>query len=316
MKKLTIVLTAFFLVISMGLSAQDLNDAGKSYNKGLELTKENKPMEAIEEYRECAEIAGELGDVGEGLKTKAETQISSLYMKLGIDAYKAKGYDTAISLFLLSAEYSIAIGKPEVTAKADNYIATTYVAKGNGLYKEKKYEDAITSFTKALEYNPEFFKAYYGQAICYNKTEQTEELEAAIKKVIEFGGEDKTVEKAKRLGGTYFLNLSGTAIQKESYREAAMMAKKSIEYNYLNPTAYYYQALSCNNFESWDEAIKAAEFGLKTEQEDKSNMYFELGRAYEGKGELEKACKAYADVSGGPNVEAAKYQRNTVLKCN
>lgn len=316
MKKLTIILTVSFLVFAMGLSAQDLNDAGKAYNKGIELSKENKTMEAIEKYQKCADIAAELGDVGEGLKTKAETQILSLYMKLGIDAYKAKEYDTAISLFKLSADYSSAIGNTESTAKADNYIATSYVAKGNGLYKEKKYDDAIESFTTALDYNPDFFKAYYGQAICYNKAGKTEEFEAAVNKVVELGGEDKTVEKAKRLAGTYFLNLSGEAIKKESYREAAMMAKKSIEYNYLEPTAYYYQALSCNNFESWDEAIKAAELGMKAEKGDQSNLYFELGRAYEGQGNVEKACEAYGSVTGGPNVDAANYQRTTVLSCN
>ena len=65
MKKLTIVLTVFFLVFTMGLSAQDLNDAGKAYNQGIELTKENKTMEAIEKYQKCADIASELGDVGE-----------------------------------------------------------------------------------------------------------------------------------------------------------------------------------------------------------------------------------------------------------
>ena len=316
MKKLTIVLTAFFLMFTMGLSAQDLNDAGKAYNKGIGFTKENKTMEAIEAYQKSASIAGELGDVGEGLKLKAETQVSSLYMKLGIDAYKAKQYDTAVSLFLLSAEYANSIGKTESASKANNYIATSFTARGNGLYKEKNYEDALSSFMKALEYNPKFLKAYYGMAICYNKTENTEGLEKAVNIVIELGGEDKNVEKAKNLAANHFLNLSGKAIQKESFREASMMAKKCLEYNYLETTAYYYQALSNNNLENWDEAISAAELGVKAEKEDKSNLYFELGRAYEGKGDATKACDAYKGVTSGPNVDAANYQRATVLSCN
>lgn len=315
MKKLTIVLTAFFLIFSMGLSAQDLNDAGKAYNEGISLAKENKTMEAIESYQECAIICSELGDIGEGLKLKAETQVSSLYMKLGIDAYKAKDYDTAVSLFILSAEHANSVGKTETAKKANNYIATSYAARGNSLYKEKKYDDAIGSFMTALEYNPDYFKAYYGLAICYNKTENTEGMEEAVNKVIELGGEDRTVEKAKTLAANYYLNLSGKAIQKESFREAAMMAKKCIEYNYLEPTAYYYQALSNNNLENWDEAISAATLGMKAEQEDKSNLYFEMGRAYEGKGDATKACDAYKSVTSGPNVDAANYQRSTVLSC-
>ena len=104
MKKLTIVLTGLVMMFALGLNAQDLNDAGKAYNKGIELAKDNKTMEAIKSYQKCADISAELGDVGEGLKNKAESQISSLYMKLGIDAYKAKDQDTAIALFKLSKQ--------------------------------------------------------------------------------------------------------------------------------------------------------------------------------------------------------------------
>jgi tetratricopeptide (TPR) repeat protein len=141
-------------------------------------------------------------------------------------------------------------------------------------------------------------------------------METAIQKVITIGGDEKTVERAKNVAANYYLNLSAEAIKKESYREGSMMAKKSIEYNYLEPAAYYYQALSNNYMENWDEAIKAAQTGMKPDQDDKSNLYFELGRAYQGKGDQEKACEAYSKVSGGPNLDAANYQRNTVLKCN
>ena len=92
MKKLSIIITTFLFIFGMSLTAQDLNDAGKAYNEGITLAKENKTMEAIAAYQECADISKELGDVGEGLKIKAETQISSLYLKLGLDAYKAKEY--------------------------------------------------------------------------------------------------------------------------------------------------------------------------------------------------------------------------------
>lgn len=315
MKKLTILITAFIISLSAGLTAQDLNDAGEAYNDAIALTKENKTMEAIQSFQESADICSELGEVGEGLKIKAETQIASLYMKLGIDAYKAKEFDTAISLFGSSQQYAYNVGKADLADKAAGYIATTYAALGNGLYKEKSYEQALTKFDKAIEYKPEYFKAYYGKAICYNKLDNTEGLEEAVNKVIEYGGDDKTVEKAKTLAANYFLNLSGKALQKESYREAAMMAKKCIEYNYLEATAYYYQALSNNSLGNWDEAISAAETGMKAEKGDKSNLYFELGRAFEGKGNVEKACEAYGNVTGGPNMDAANYQRKTVLNC-
>lgn len=316
MKKLTIILTAFLLLFGLSISAQDLNDAGKAYNEGIEFAKENNTMEAIAAYQECADISKELGDVGEGLKVKAETQISSLYLKLGLDSYKAKEYDTAISLFTVSGEYADKVNKPKSAAKARTYIAATYTAKGNAAVKEKKYEDALANFSKGLEYNPKYFKAYYGMAICYSKQDESTKMEEAVNKVVELGGEDKVVEKAKTLAANHYLNLSGTCIQKESYNEASMMAKKCIEFNPMESTAYYYQALANNNLGNFDQAIAAIQTGMKAEQEDKSNLYFELGRAYEGKGETVQACDAYKGVVSGPNVTAANYQRTTVLSCN
>lgn len=316
MKKLTIVLTVFLIVCSQSLTAQNLNAAGKEYNKGISFAKENNHIKAIESYQECAVICEELGEIGEGLMIKAQNKISSLYMKLGIDAFKAKDYDTAISYFSLSTNYAEKTGDSDNVKKANNYTATSYTAKGNSLYKGKKYEDAIGNFNTALEYNSEYLKAHYGLALCYNKTGNTEGLEESVNKVIELGGEDKNVKKAKTLASKYFLNLSGKALQIESYGEASMMAKKSIEYDYMESIAYYYQALANNSLGNWDEAIKAAQTGMKAEQEDKSNLFFELGRAYEGKGDIPKACESYGKVTGGPNVDAANYQRTTVLNCN
>ncbi len=315
MKKLTIVLTALFMVLSLAMSAQDLNDAGKAYNKGIELAKDNKTMEAIASYQKCADISSELGDLGEGLKIKAENQISALYMKLGIDAFKAKEHDTAVSLFKLSKEYADLNKDKDQSEKATDLIATTYYAKGNDLVKSKQYENAIPVYQQSLEYSPEYFKSYYGLAICYSKTEDTQALEAAVDNVIKFGGEDDVVEKARSIAATHFLNLSGKALQAGSNGEAAMMAKKCIQYDYMQSLAYYYQATAQNNLKNYDEAIAAATTGMKAEQDDKSNLYFELGRAYEGKGDAQMACESYSKVTSGPNVEAANYQRNQVLKC-
>lgn len=316
MKKLTIILTAFFLTISLGLLAQDMNEAGQAYNEGIGLAKENKTAEAIASYQKCADICAGLGEDGAELQEKAETQITSLYLKQGIDAYKAKRYDDAIASFKLSAEYAEKVNKAKSVSKAKSYIAATYTAKGNSFVKEKSYEEALASFKEAVAVKPKYFKAYYGMAIAYNKTDQAESMEEAVNKVVEYGGDDKVVAKAISLAATYYLNLSATYLQKESFNEASMMAKKAIEFNEQEGMAYYYQALADNNRGQYDEAVKIAMKGLTIEGADMSNLYFELGRAHENKGDAQKACEAYKKVNDGPNVDAANYQRTTVLKCN
>ena len=100
MKKITIVLSIVLMTFATGLLAQNLNSAGKAYNKGIELAGEGKTMEAIESYNKCAEICAELGEVGEGLKIKAETQVTNLYMNMGVEQLKAKKYDSAVVLLV------------------------------------------------------------------------------------------------------------------------------------------------------------------------------------------------------------------------
>ncbi len=141
-------------------------------------------------------------------------------------------------------------------------------------------------------------------------------LEESVKKVEEYSSDEQLKAKAKLAAGKYFLKVCGDAIQEENYSIATMMADRSIQYNKEDPTAFYYLALASNAQANWVNAQKAAMKAISFEQEDQSNYYFELGRAYEGQGDTEKACEAYSNVTEGPNTEAAKYQRNQVLHCN
>ena len=93
------------------------------------------------------------------------------------------------------------------------------------------------------------------------------------------------------------------------------MAEKSLQYNPDNAQAFYVLALAYNEQENWGNAVKAAEKSVSYEGEDKSSYYFELGRAYEGMEDKDKACEAYAKVTKGPNKDAAAYQRVNVLRC-
>jgi hypothetical protein len=75
-------------------------------------------------------------------------------------------------------------------------------------------------------------------------------------------------------------------------------------------------AIAYNGESKWDDAITAANKALELETADKSDIHFELGKSYEGKGDGAAACQSYKSVTGGANVSAAKYQIEQVLKCN
>ncbi len=69
------------------------------------------------------------------------------------------------------------------------------------------------------------------------------------------------------------------------------------------------------SLKKWDAAIASTKKALSLQTNDKSDIYFTLGQAYQGKHENTAACSAFKHVLKGPNVAAAKYQRAQVLKC-
>ena len=71
-----------------------------------------------------------------------------------------------------------------------------------------------------------------------------------------------------------------------------------------------------NQEKAYSKAIEAANKALELNEGDKSDIYFEIGQAQEGKGNTAGACSAYKKVTGGNNIETAKYQMTTVLKCS
>ncbi len=88
-----------------------------------------------------------------------------------------------------------------------------------------------------------------------------------------------------------------------------------MKYQAGSADTYYYLAIAYNKTKAYSKAIEAANKALGMKEGDKSDIYFELGQALQGKGDASGACGAYKKVSTGPNVDAAKYQVEQILKC-
>lgn len=312
--------TALVVVLSVFMSwtfGQSLNDAGMAFNEGIRLSKEEDVKGALMAYENCIVICDSLGVEGDELKTKSQNQIVSIHTNLGTKAYKAKKPNAAIYHLKDALSYAEASGNAEGVAKAKKYLGYSYTYWGNVNLKEEAYDKAIENFNEAINYAPESIKAYYGMGVAYLKTDDGDKMKASMDKVIAMGKEDdKTVAKAKSVAGKYYLSKSGKLLEKLKYKEAIQVLNTSMEYISDNANTYYYLTLAYNNTNAFDKAIEVGEKGLVLASESPFNQYFELGRAYEGQGEKKKACENYKKVTEGPNVEAAKYERETVLKCN
>jgi tetratricopeptide (TPR) repeat protein len=316
MKRIKIIAMLMMMSLAINLSAQTLDEAGAAFNQGIQFSKDLKYAEAIKSYEQTINICTQLGDTAMDLQLKAEQQLPGTYFNLAKGLFDAKNYMEAIPNFEKAAENADKMGETKTADASRTYLAGIYTSLGNADLKAEILDPAIEKYNKALSYKPGYYKAYYGLGLVYKKQENLPLMKEALDKVISMAGDDaKTIGNAKDAATSAFQKAGAVALQANKYSIAVENLTVSLEYNNAEPRTYYYLSIANNGLSKWDDAITAANKALELQTEDKSDIYFELGKSSEGKGDAITACDFYKKVTAGNNVPAAKYQMETVLKC-
>lgn len=310
------VLITFMMGLSVNAFSQSMNEAGDAFNKGIQQASAGNVDAAIDAYEKTVSIADQLGGEGMDLKFKAQQQLAKLYLNSGLNNYKAKKFSTAEKDLKKSAEYAEKVGDEKTLKTANAYVARVNYSFGLSLLKKNEVDQAMTNLNEALKYDPDYYKAYYGLALVYKAKDMPAEMENAVSKMIELGGDDtKYINRTKSVAEKFFLKEGSKALQAKNYETAVDYLNQSLKYGEPDANTYYYLAIANNSSGKPDAAIEAVEKGLQLEEGDKSNLYFEKAKAHEAKGNVTAACDAYKKVNSGPNQELAKYKIETELKC-
>ena len=316
MKNFRISLTVIFTVILSAAFSQDINQAGEMFNKGISAQQAEDYPGAIAAYQQALSICSQLGDAGADLGLKSEKQLALSHFSMGKKLFGEKKYDEALTQFGHASEYAQKIADDKTFDASHTYMAGINFALGNNLLKNENYDGAVEKYTLALQIKPDYYKAYYGLGLVYKKQENLPLMKENLDKAISMAGTDqKTIDNSKDAAATAFRNEGAKALQNSNYQAAADQLSTSIEYNQADPKTSYYLSVAYNGLKRWDDALTATVKALETETGDKSDIYFEVGKANEGKGDAAAACKAYKSVTTGVNVKAAVYQIEQVLKC-
>ena len=311
------LLTVLFFSFSIFAFSQTLNEAGRAFNNGINLTNGGEIDVAIQSYSDCVDICNALGAEGDELKAQAQGQLISLYYKEGISFYKGKKFTEAINKFKFSAKLAKETGDNKAVKKANNIIPKVYCDEGITLLKKKKFAEANTNFNKSIKLLPSHTKAYYGNVLVFKYQKDADNIVLATDKILELGKDgDKYVNKSKSVAKKYFLAVGTEALKKMNYTDALKYLNLSMDYGTPNADTYYYLALTNNGLKKWDDAVSTANKAIGLKEGEKSDIYFVLGKALEGKADNAAACNAYKKVTNGPNLDVAKYQIKHVLKCN
>ncbi len=316
--KKTLVL--LFVGIISFTYAQDLNEAGTAFNDGNEAYKAKNYAGAVESYASSIDMCQMIGADAAELQTKVEAQLVNALYKNSMILYKGRKFDAAVEELNKTIEAANTADNAKIAGKAKAYIPKVYSSQGMSLVKDKKYDEALAIFDQALEYKEGCVNAYYGQGLANKGKNDIDAAIISFDNVIANGeGNEKaakTVKKAKSAGQKMLEANAAKELQIEHTQKAIDYLNKSVSYGGNSVNTFYMLALAYNKQKKYTDAISAANTGLGVEGGDKSNMQFELGKAYEAKGDAANACTAYKAVVSGPNIKAAAFQVKEVLKCN
>lgn len=310
------VLLGLMLLAGINLKAQTLEEAGTVFNDAIQLM-QTDVAGAAARFEEAIAICEKLGEEGNDIKSQAIAQIPPLYYNYAVKLQADGNQDEAISAALTAKEKAEKYSNSEIKEKSIDLLTQLYYVKGNEQAKNKDFDGAIASYDNALKTDPKFFRAIYGKALVYVMQDDLSNAEAAYNELLAAAGSDDDLVKrtAGSLGKKYSI-AAAKGIKANKAAEALSMVEKALSYGEENANTYYYQLLAANQLKKWDLAIEAAQKALPLEEKDKNKIYFELGKAYEGKGNKGEACNAYKQVTAGPLVQNAQYQMKQVLKCN
>jgi tetratricopeptide (TPR) repeat protein len=303
------------MTIPVVTQAQTIDDAGTAFNNAVQLI-DTDVTGAIKAFETCIEVCDKVGDEANDLKAQSMAQVPALYYKNTIALYSAKDLSGAVKAGQATIEAAKKYNDMDLAAKATDVTAQFYFAVGNDFLKTKDLTSALDNFNAALELDPSQTKALLGLTLVYKEQDDFDNLGATAEKLIALNNnDDKFVQKSMGVIQKEFVIAGAKALQASQAEKAIGLLDKAFTYGDNSADANYYYTIAANMLKNYDKAIEMANKAIELEQKDKNKIYFELGKAYEGKADADNACIAYKKVAAGPNAAAAKYQIEQVLKC-
>ena len=273
MKKLILSLIALAGVMSV--SAQ--SGVAEAYNGGAAALNAKNYAEAAKLFEQVVDegMASEDATTLQQVEN-AKKYVVTCYRNMGMGAAKTGEYDAAINYLNTAVERAEEYGNAKDKATLNGLLSKVYQAQGGAAFNDKKWAEAAEIFEKGYAANPRNTKMANWLGTCY----------------CEMGEFDKGIEVLSKVAA------NTAPVAKDDSAEA----KGLIALYYKNRVA---DLQGANDFDKIIEMGEAAAAAQETD-EDKSDVYFILGAAYNAKEMKTEAIAAMKNVTAGSNVAAAK----------
>ncbi len=303
MKKL--ILTVIAAMASMTLWAQDLSAL---YNEGAAAFGKKDFATAIAKFAEVVEL-GEDSEDAEELVDNAGKNLSICYLKMAVLNAKQQKFDEALDTCEKGIKVSKEHNKVQVN-KFKSLIASICQAKGAAQLNAKEYEGAAETLKKGLECRPANVKLQSLLARCLCDSDHFVEGMELYEKVAKNDDPKYAadVEQAKKDMALYTNNQIAKMQAASDFDGMLSMAESMLAKNAESALGLNVRVQAYTGKKDFDKVIELASAAAEAQidAEDKSQMYFLLGCAYNEKKMPEQAVAAFSKVNAGPNVQNAQ----------
>ena len=307
MKKLILSLVALAGV--MTVSAQ--SGVAEAYNNGATALNAKNYAEAAKLFEQVVDEGMTSEDATELQQVEnAKKYVVTCYRNMGMAAAKTGDYDAAVGFLGTAIERAEEYGNAKDKATLNGLLAKVYQAQGGAAFNDKKWAEAAEIFEKGYAANPRNTQMANWLGTCYCEMGEFDKGVEVLSKVAANTApvaKDDAAE-AKRLIELYTNNRVAELQGAGDNNAIIAMADNMLAADAQNAVAHKVRLqayFSANNFDKVIELGEAAA-AAQDSDENKSDVYFTLGAAYNAKEMKPQAIAAMQKVTAGGNVSAAK----------
>ena len=240
----------------------------------------------------------------------AKKYIPVAYLNLGLKAAGQKDFDAAVENLNNASERAELYGETQTQAKAKAALAKVYQVQGGEAFNNKDYAAAAAIFAKGYEANPRNTDMALNLAMSYCESGEYEKGMDIYRNIASMSPDRyaDAIAKANEMMALYTNNEVAKLQGAGDYDGIVAMAEKMLEADPTSALAYKVRLQAYNGMKNYDKVIELGEESAAAQltEEDKSDVYFLVGAAYNAKEQKDKAVATLKKVTAGANVEAAK----------
>ncbi len=240
----------------------------------------------------------------------AKTYLPKCYYMMGGRAAQSGNFDAARTNFTKAAEYAELYDDIPTMSKSKAWVGKTYELQGGKAFNAKNYATALPVFENGYAADPRNTKMANWLGICYCETGNFDKGMEIFAKVAKMGSNPRyaaDAAQAKNNTATYTLNRVADLQKSKNYDGVIAMADAISAKDPKSAIAAKIRLQAYSDKQDYAKVFSTADAAaaLQTSAEEKSNIYFILGAAYNAKEMKNEAIAAFKKVTAGANKATA-----------